>query len=233
MRGLLFLVCLCVATPAMADDICRHLTRTTSPVVDLDLPQAAATLDHSQTLQQMAALRSSYAAAALGKADHAAGLYTAGFNISWAIEYQSVQHPQTREACIDLSRLAVTIKVNDPKIYIAREVNYGSCLYAAVLEHEQRHARVDRQVLDNARYTIRETLRRRVMALESVRAGSVTLASELLKSQISDFMQPLMNDLSLERVRLQADIDTKEEYQRVSKLCEDDVRALAEASDLR
>ncbi len=233
MRGLLLLLCLCAASPAAAEDVCRHLTRTTSPVVDLALPEEAPALDHSQTLQQMAALRTSYDAAALEKSDHAAGLYAAGFNISWSIDYRSVQHPQTREACVDLSRLAVTVTLVDPKIFIAREVNYGSCLYRAVLEHEQRHARVDRQILETARYSMRDTLRRRVMALERVPAGSVTLAGELLKSQVADFMQPLMNALSLERVRLQADIDTKEEYQRVSKLCEDDVRALAETSGLR
>lgn len=117
---------------------------------------------------------------------------------------------------------AVTIKMGffENVIYVARELPVNSCPHQTVLEHEERHKTVDRELLQE--YTGKAEayfgeLARRVGVISG---SSIDQVQAQLKNRMDEGLQHFTRVMSDDRVRRQGKVDTGDEYARVSASCD-------------
>ena len=113
----------------------------------------------------------------------------------------------------------------DPFIYIAEEVNKDRCMRKAVLEHEMKHVNVDKKIVNKYAQQVGrkvyDGLKTRGFIAGPVRAEDIQATAERMKATISQIVDLEMKRLEIDRADMQAQVDTKEEYDRVGALCPD------------
>lgn len=115
--------------------------------------------------------------------------------------------------------IAVLMKTT---INIAKEFLPGTCHYEAVEAHEYKHFLVNKYVVEQAMAKMKSDLPAIIRDMEMqgyVGRGMVEERVELIKESISDMFKVYMKEqISKEMKELNAQVDTPEEYDRVSKL---------------
>jgi hypothetical protein len=110
----------------------------------------------------------------------------------------------------------------DPTVYIAREHRPGSCRYNAVLEHEMKHVLTDRIVAKQWRPRIQAYLQQQTARLGVIGPYPANQQAAV-RTKMTAFMQKALEIASApmhedRKLRQQA-IDTRDEYERVNRLC--------------
>ncbi len=153
---------------------------------------------------------------------HVGGLMSGEIKTSSNVSIMSETYPALNAACLLVNKITVKIHV-DPTIYIAREYKRGSCMYASVLEHEQKHVRTDRILVNKYTGLIAKALdaefRKTNYAFGPVRAMNVDEEQRRISHVTSRIVKDLSEKMNEERRILQQKIDTLEEYNRVSNAC--------------
>lgn len=128
--------------------------------------------------------------------------------------------------CFWFDQIEVTLRLS-PIIYIAREIPYGSCLYKEVMLHEYKHFETDFKVAKDYQIILDSELGRMTRQIGVIgpfaRDAGMRPKQDLLKRldvTVSGISERMKND----RLRRQALIDTREEYDRVAAACPDDIR---------
>ncbi len=128
---------------------------------------------------------------------------------------------QWKKACVSLKAVTLTFYAR-PQIHIASNFKKGSCHYASVLEHEQKHAKA----LKNFHREYGQELRKELQKY----ANKIKVKGPVSKGKATDIQQK-MSDLLSEMISRQSDemadileerqvaIDTPEEYKRVAAKC--------------
>jgi hypothetical protein len=122
--------------------------------------------------------------------------------------------------CFSYSNIEIDIDLQ-PVIFIASEWPEGACRNA-ILEHEQKHIRVDREVMNEFAQKIGASVQQAVDAIGAVgpvNAAQADQTREFMKQHIQSAVQSLELPLYTEMRRRQADVDSLEEYQRVGGIC--------------
>ena len=120
--------------------------------------------------------------------------------------------------------VTVTFGFQKRTVHVAREIPAESCLHGEVLAHEMRHVAVDEELLREFMPQIRSRLEEVVARLEPVRSRSQAQAMAAIRRPLESAMRGIMRDFGRERDRRQARIDTVEEYERVSRVCNGEAR---------
>lgn len=125
-------------------------------------------------------------------------------------------------ACIWYDTVNIYFDI-DPHVYIAREVFKDRCMGPAVKEHELKHVQVDRKVVNKYANIIGQkvyqTLKDRGFMAGPVRAEEAKAVAERMQKTVMQVIEHEHKRLELDRVDMQAQVDTAEEYERVSALC--------------
>lgn len=144
-----------------------------------------------------------------------------------AFDMSSETWPALSQACLYITKITVTITL-DPKIYIAKEYAPGTCHYNAVLQHEMKHFRVDRDVVNKYSNVILQELDRTLKRLGYKQgpfpAEKTAAYQQSLGKLISSTVTDLSNIMNQERQKNQTAVDTVEEYRRVDGVCADKPR---------
>jgi hypothetical protein len=152
---------------------------------------------------------------------HVGGLMKGGITMRSSIQVAGLTYPQSRVTCQWIDKMDITIAI-DPTIYIASEYPKGSCKHRAILEHEMKHVFVDRSVVKKYAPKIKQHMQNAVMKVGIVGPKPERRKAEFHK-KITDYMEAQLKAITdkmyAERRSLQAQVDTKEEYDRVSSLC--------------
>lgn len=138
-------------------------------------------------------------------------------NIAWS------SSPFFDRSCFWYEDIQVNIDL-DSTIYIAREHRKGSCNYTEVKNHEWKHVNTDRELLKKYQ-PIFETA-----ALNA--AGKLGVIGPLPQDQghkirkdmaglIESTLERVADQLNRERRKRQQAIDSREEYDRLSRACKD------------
>jgi hypothetical protein len=139
------------------------------------------------------------------------------------VSIMSETYPALNAACLMINKITVKIHV-DPTIYIAREYRKGSCMYASVLEHEQKHVRTDRILVNKYTGLIARALdaefKKTNYAFGPVRSHNMDEEQRRISYVSSKIVKELSEKMNAERRVLQQNIDTLEEYNRVSRKCD-------------
>lgn len=115
--------------------------------------------------------------------------------------------------------LAVTFGFQDRRLYVARELPRGSCIHAEVLKHEMKHIAVDEALLKEFIPQVRQRMEAVVRRIGPVQRRTQQQAMAAIRQPIDAELKRLMRDFTRERDRRQTQVDTAEEYDRVSRSC--------------
>lgn len=126
--------------------------------------------------------------------------------------------------CASASALTISFGFQQRIVHVAREIPANSCLYGEVLAHEMRHVAVDEALLTEMLPQIRIRLDQVVGELAPVRSRSQSQAMAAVRRPLESAMRRIMQEFGRERDRRQAQVDTVEEYERVSRVCNGEAR---------
>ncbi|MBP2297998.1 hypothetical protein [Azospirillum picis] len=126
--------------------------------------------------------------------------------------------------CAAPSAVAVTFGFQQRIVHVAREIPGASCLHGEVLAHEMRHVAVDETLLRDMLPQIRSRLTDVVGRMQPVRSRSQNQAMAAIRRPLETEMRRIMRDFGQERDRRQAQVDSVEEYERVSRVCNGEAR---------
>jgi hypothetical protein len=111
-----------------------------------------------------------------------------------------------------------------PTIYIAREYPKQGCMYAAILEHEKKHIAVDRAIINKYSAMIgrgvTETMNRLGYSHGPYRTGELDMHQERLNERVNVIIKKYADAMTLERQKLQQQVDSLAEYERVTRKCD-------------
>ncbi|MBI2256596.1 MAG: hypothetical protein HYU58_18380 [Proteobacteria bacterium] len=118
--------------------------------------------------------------------------------------------------CWSISQLQIVVTVST-KVYIAREVPRGSCLWNEVARHEAKHVRADQRLFPQLSGLIRPKVLRAVS--HSVPATTQADARAMLSALVNGAVQEAVADFQVTRNEQQLTIDTAAEYGRANRVC--------------
>lgn len=185
------------------------------PSVDIELKSEEIIYDFDRSAAELNAIRGVGVDATTGglRKDNQSVVLS---HLSWMFQ----EHQRTNTGCLSFDRIVVTIQLR-PEIYIAREYTQGQCR-DEILRHEQRHVEIDRMVVNKYARLIGESVQGAVdrtgilgpFPIQNLQ-GEKDRTSHLIQDTIRQQTQAMQREM---RIR-QAELDTPEEYERVSRIC--------------
>lgn len=152
------------------------------------------------------------------------GVFSGGVSIHSG--YQMTTKGSTPDrVCTWITEVTVTI-THDPVIYVASEYHGDRCRRKHILEHEHKHALLNRKILNLYREQIEKAVAK---AGKSAKAVGPYVFDDLAgraagKKAFAHFAHAInaQTDLmSKNRRKLQQEIDSREEYDRLAAVCSD------------
>lgn len=209
----LLLPCAALARPACPAGIVPALTVEISDPEPRILPPVRAV-----------ALGAEAGAAAGGEFPHHLGVTAS--RVEWRAELTArARGPEGGPVCAVPTVIRIRLDHAEHTIRLARELPRDGCLARAVLAHERRHAELNRRTLRAAGDELREVARAWAAGAEA-RAPDVGAAAVLLQEDLGRAIAPVLERLRQAREAGHAQIDTPEEYRRLSRICPEDQRRL-------
>lgn len=141
-----------------------------------------------------------------------------GVQLQASISYS--QYPNG-QICMWYDEIFVKVVV-DPLVYIAKEHKNNRCRYNVTLKHELKHVSVDRRTAKEYLPKIESAVKKvakkvGTVALES--KSGVKSAKKGMINRINKEIEPIVKSISLKRHHRQQVIDSKREYDLLSKKC--------------
>jgi hypothetical protein len=153
---------------------------------------------------------------------HVGGLMSGEVSISQQMRFMHETYPALNTACLYVDQINVRIHIK-PVVYIAREFPKTGCMYKAIMEHEKKHVRVDRYIVNKYTNILVRALDAQLkktnaahgpMALSDIKSYQEKL-NEVFNQTVSRYSKQMSN----ERRILQQQVDSLEEYERVRNQC--------------
>lgn len=149
------------------------------------------------------------------------GLTSGSFQFKYELSFKETTQTLLHTACIETRSAHITIAYT-PTIYISSNEAPGSCRYNATLEHEKHHVKVD---IDTIKEFMPYIKTHAAVALESeehpkpVDADDLKGGQQIISAKLSKALKDATNALQVVRTERQRDVDSREEYERLSEEC--------------
>ncbi len=143
--------------------------------------------------------------------------------IKWSIKLDAAPAKGTRDGiCIWYENITVEFDV-DPTIHLAKEVNADLCMRKAVYEHEMKHVKTDRRVINKYSAIIGQVLstelRKRGFVAGPLKIEHAADIAKRMQETVTQLIRHQNKKFDIERAEAQAQVDTLEEYERVAAKC--------------
>jgi hypothetical protein len=145
------------------------------------------------------------------------GLTTAVFGQSTDIELHSVDDRRGARSC-GTPRVHVELSMQPVTVFVARELVEAPCQREITLSHEMKHVEVFREVLDEAAQDLERELPESI-GTELRRATSPEELQQRLIIAVRDYLALFLHERQRLLDERQAQVDSPEEYARVSTAC--------------
>ena len=122
--------------------------------------------------------------------------------------------------CVGLTQVNVRYAFVNTAIYIAQEIPYGTCLFGEVEAHERRHVEVDGQLLREWQYRLQQDAQYAAANIGVVSGYDQTELMERIKTRLRASISESSDALIGERRRRQEQVDSRMEYDRISRACD-------------
>jgi len=179
--------------------------------------------DHSQTLKQI----QKYSMDTVDPYSFHGTTITQGFmkggiSLDHQIQYGQSINEQYGYACIWYKTITVNITI-DPTIVIAKELYKDRCMRKAILEHELKHVRVDREVVNKyARLMgkkLMTELKSRGFSAGPMNIKSTNATAKKMQRVVAQLLEFEYKKLGIDREEKQRAVDSLGEYNKVDKKC--------------
>ena len=128
--------------------------------------------------------------------------------------------------CGAISLIRVRFGFKENMIRIAREVPKNSCSYRVVLGHEQKHIAVDQAIVTEFTPKIEAAFSQAANHIGGVARLSPGDVQRAIDFAFRDHLRNIATNLQETRSIRQSQIDTPEEYERVSHSCDGQLQAI-------
>jgi len=115
---------------------------------------------------------------------------------------------------LDSVRVHLTLAIT---VYLASELQPGSCPERAIIAHEQKHVDLDRKLLPKTRSRVATALAG--LGRLAMTGATVEQASQRLQDRLEETVARAIKEFEAERNRQQDIYDTPEEYRKLSLSC--------------
>ncbi|MEM6901889.1 MAG: hypothetical protein AAF556_01455 [Pseudomonadota bacterium] len=173
--------------------------------------------DYTRSQAELSALVSRHAW--LSAAHSARGLYESEIMHRHRISFHEEQGGWVSSNCLAVSELGVQLTYHQPTIYLARELAWARCVANEVRKHEEKHARVDRQMMDWMRAYTEGEITKWLSERPVGEPDDLQLAKAQIDSEVKAVLERAVKVFADERNRRQLAIDTPEEYARIEAAC--------------
>jgi len=179
--------------------------------------------DYSQTTKQLTARRTTSPGPYGSNIDTATGgLRADQISTTSNIKMGTLTYQVQNAGCIWYDEVTVNINLN-PVIYVAKEYQKEPCK-GAILKHELRHVEVDRFVVNKYAQEIGTAIQTAVNKAGAVgpfAVADMNRQQDQLIKQVQAAIKSQEHLLHQEMRTLQSQVDSLEEYERISKICKD------------
>tara|TARA_Y100000588_G_scaffold362242_1_gene423786 strand:+ start:127 stop:810 length:684 start_codon:yes stop_codon:yes gene_type:complete len=226
MRKKLFALALMIALIGLTTPVAVHDANAASCTRE-GLPSVQVTVDispiHTNTTQNLAQLTGRDNNTRLGIMDghHVGGLTVGDIQAQTQVGFGESTGFFTGNTCLWVQSLVVQLNLQS-KIFVAKELQRGTCQYRILLEHEQKHVQIDRNVVNEYRRLIEAHLESELLQQGAAGPVPFRLAPDLqrdLTGRVSGIVDEQMRKLYAERDRRQQALDNPQEYERMSMAC--------------
>lgn len=197
------------------------------PLITLDFQNNPVRIDNSKSSAALAELRQRSASPGYdGEFAVVDGITDSNFAFKYDMDFESVSRPVLRDACIRVKAVNLTISYT-ATVYVASQIPPGSCRHALTSEHEMRHVNTDITALKEFLPSVRKIVEAAVMS-EAVTGhipqAQVESAQASLSKKLTAVLGEATGALRRARALRQQQVDSREEYQRLSTACPDEPR---------
>lgn len=148
------------------------------------------------------------------------GLSLGEMYFSVSRDIMKMRPTSTQITCGQIKAVQIEFGFKDNKILVAKEFPKRSCPYREVLGHEEKHKAVDRRLVEEYAEKIKTVFLDVSRKIGVVRNATSAIVDDQIDSAFSQAVSKLTKEIETEHVERQKDVDTKEEYQRVTDSCE-------------
>ncbi len=181
-------------------------------------------IDHTKSIRQLNAFKPSVGPSPYG-ADaqtYLQGVARGGVSTTGQYQFGHETHTKLGQSCLYVNKVEIVITL-DSAIYIASDYPKGTCHYNAVLEHEKKHVAVDRELVNKYSNIIvravNNTLKTIGYAQGPFPAAQLPAVQSKIDSYLSQIIGAYGQNFAAERQKLQGQVDTLAEYNRVHAKC--------------
>ena len=205
---------------ASANIQCKPLK---TPEISIVASDTTIKYDHSKTKEELNSFKidtkSPYPA---NTQTHIGGLTSGEVSVSHQVQMMQEVFQGLGQACVYVNDIKIRVNINST-IYIASDYKNGSCMYQSVMEHEKKHIKVDRYIVNKYSRIIGQAMKEAVDALGPAQGpipeAAIKGTQERMDMYLKGVLTEYSNKMSDERKKLQQQVDTLEEYQRVQGAC--------------
>ena len=173
--------------------------------------------DYTRTQVELSALVNRHAWLTPGHS--ARGLYQSELMHRHLIEFDEQLGGWTSPNCLGVSRVALELTYFEPTIYLAKELQWARCVAIEVRRHEEKHARVDREMMEWLNQLMRGELTKWLAARGPREVSDVETAKARDNSDLDRAIERTVALFVQERNKRQQAIDTPQEYARIDAAC--------------
>lgn len=158
-----------------------------------------------------------------GAQTHTNGYMKGGVGVKQNVRVGHQQIWNGQAVCVWYDKIDITIEI-DPTIVIASELKKDRCKFDAVKEHELKHVMVDRKVVNKYAKTmgkkIYDGLQARGFIVGPLKAEYTKDIIKRMQEAAWQLIELEQKKMQIERAEMQQAVDTIEEYERVSSVCD-------------
>lgn len=148
------------------------------------------------------------------------GLSTGEMFFSVTSDIMKMRTGYSQTTCGQIKAIHVEFGFKDNKIYVAKEFPKRSCPFKEVLGHEEKHKAVDRAILDEYTDKVRIAFQDAAKKIGVVKSSSSSAIDDQLNSAFNQAVDKIGRQVEDELKSRQKEVDSKEEYQRVTDSCD-------------
>ena len=138
------------------------------------------------------------------------------------VKLESYGYKAYNAACIWYDSIIIELEI-DPVVTIAREVNNDACMSVAVKNHEMKHVRTLRKVVnkysDIMGREVFEALKDRGFMAGPVKADQAQQVADRMYKTVYQVLDHEYKKMDIEHTEAQSKIDSRQEYEYISSLC--------------
>ncbi|MCZ6720230.1 MAG: tetratricopeptide repeat protein [Alphaproteobacteria bacterium] len=123
--------------------------------------------------------------------------------------------------CFWVDAVDVTLRYDTLQIFVAREYDSRSCAYREILQHEEDHIRVSREVLEYYAPLVRSALSSLTIpkARDPAQIDSPAEGERKMEELFDKVLEPVYSEIIDVLERRQAELDAPREYDRIHRRC--------------